>query len=177
MGGGIGVDSQPGEGSCFHFSALVQRTGEAGPDMLEDAERRTDPSPRPLSVLVAEDNRVNQKVVTHLLEKQGHRVTIASNGREALEKLLPGGFDAILMDVQMPEMNGLEAARAIRRAERDSGRHIPILAMTAHAMKGDRERCLASGMDGYVSKPIRSQELLDALQRVISVPQLTVPLQ
>jgi TMAO reductase system sensor TorS len=177
MGGGIGVDSQPGEGSCFHFSALVQRTGEAGPHMLERAERRTDPSLRPLSVLVAEDNRVNQKVVTHLLEKQGHRVTIASNGREALEKLLPGGFDAILMDVQMPEMNGLEAARAIRRAERGSGRHIPILAMTAHAMKGDRERCLASGMDGYVSKPIRSQELLDALQRVISVPQLTVPLQ
>ena len=177
MGGGIRVDSQPGEGSCFHFSALVQRTGEAGPGMPEDAERRTDPSLRALHVLVAEDNRVNQKVVTRLLEKQGHRVTLAENGREALEKLLLGGFDAILMDVQMPEMTGLEAARAIRRAERGSGRHIPILAMTAHAMKGDRERCLASGMDGYVSKPIRSQELLDALQRLISVPDPTVPLQ
>jgi CheY-like chemotaxis protein len=104
--------------------------------------------------------------VTSLLEKQGHRATLATNGREAIEKLLLGGFDAILMDVQMPEMNGLEATEAIRRAERGSGRHIPILAMTAHAMKGDRERCLASGMDGYVSKPIRSQELLDALQGV-----------
>ena len=128
-------------------------------------------------MLVAEDNRVNQRVVTRLLEKQGHHVTLAENGREALEKLLLGGFDGILMDVQMPEMTGLEAAQAIRRAERGSGRHIPILAMTAHAMKGDRERCLASGMDGYVSKPIRSQELLDALQGVISVPHPTVPLQ
>jgi len=115
--------------------------------------------------------------VTRLLEKQGHHVTLAENGREALEKLLLGGFDAILMDVQMPEMTGLEAARAIRRAERGSGRHIPILAMTAHAMKGDRERCLASGMDGYVSKPIRSRELLDALQGLISVPDPTMPLQ
>jgi CheY-like chemotaxis protein len=132
---------------------------------------------RALRVLVAEDNRVNQRVVTRLLEKQGHQVTLAENGREALEKLLLGGFDGILMDVQMPEMTGLEAAQAIRRAERGSGRHVPILAMTAHAMKGDRERCLASGMDGYVSKPIRSQELLDALQRVISVPHPTVPLQ
>jgi CheY-like chemotaxis protein len=177
MGGGIRVDSQPGEGSCFHFSALVQRTGEAGTGMPEDVERRADSSLCALHVLVAEDNRVNQKVVTRLLEKQGHRVTLAENGREALDKLLLGGFDAILMDVQMPEMTGLEAARAIRRAERGSGRHIPILAMTAHAMKGDRERCLASGMDGYVSKPIRSRELLDALQGLISVPDPTMPLQ
>ena len=177
MGGGIRVDSQPGEGSCFHFSALVQRTGEAGLGMPEDSERRTDTSLCALHVLVAEDNRVNQRVVTRLLEKQGHHVTLAENGREALEKLLLGGFDAILMDVQMPEMNGLEAAQAIRRAERGSGRHIPILAMTAHAMKGDRERCLASGMDGYVSKPIRSRELLDALQGLISVPDPSVPLQ
>ena len=178
MGGGIRVDSQPGEGSCFHFSALVQpdRRGRPGDAGGCGASRPARPL-RALHVLVAEDNRVNQKVVTRLLEKQGHRVTLAENGREALEKLLLGGFDAILMDVQMPEMTGLEAARAIRRAERGSGRHIPILAMTAHAMKGDRERCLASGMDGYVSKPIRSRELLDALQGLISVPRPTVPLQ
>ena len=177
MGGGIRVESRAGEGSCFYFSALVQRTGENDPGMPEGAERRTNTSMRALHVLVAEDNRVNQKVLTHILEKQGHHVTLAETGREALEKLLEGGFDGILMDVQMPEMTGLEAARAIRRAERDSGYHIPILAMTAHAMKGDRERCLASGMDGYVSKPIRSQELLDALQAVISAPDPTVPLQ
>jgi CheY-like chemotaxis protein len=177
MGGGILVESRLGEGSCFRFSALVQLAGAAGLGTLEEAVRQAGRPQRPLHVLVAEDNRVNQKVVTRLLEKQGHRVTLAANGREALEKLLVGGFDGILMDVQMPEMNGLEAAQAIRRAERGSGRHIPILAMTAHAMKGDRERCLVSGMDGYVSKPIRSQELLDALQGVISASQPTMPLQ
>jgi len=177
MGGGIHVESRIGEGSCFHFSALVQPAGEPGLAILEEVVEQAIRPMRALRVLVAEDNRVNQRVVTRLLEKQGHQVTLAENGREALEKLLLGGFDGILMDVQMPEMTGLEAAQAIRRAERGSGRHVPILAMTAHAMKGDRERCLASGMDGYVSKPIRSQELLDALQRVISVPHPTVPLQ
>jgi signal transduction histidine kinase/ActR/RegA family two-component response regulator len=177
MGGGILVESRLGEGSCFRFSALVQLAGAAGFGTLEEAVQGEERPLRPLHVLVAEDNRVNQKVVTRLLEKQGHRVTLAANGREALEKLLVGGFDGILMDVQMPEMNGLEAAQAIRRAERGSGRHIPILAMTAHAMKGDRERCLVSGMDGYVSKPIRSQELLDALRGVISASHPTVPLQ
>jgi CheY-like chemotaxis protein len=177
MGGGIRVESHLGEGSCFHFSALVEPAGQPG---LAAPEEAAEPASRPvrsMNILVAEDNQVNQKVVSRLLEKQGHRVTIASNGREALEKLLRGGFDGILMDVQMPEMTGLETAQAIRRAERGSGRHIPILAMTAHAMKGDRERCLASGMDGYVSKPIRSRELLDALQTLISVPCPTVPLQ
>jgi len=177
MGGGIHVESRIGEGSCFHFSALVQPAGEPGLAILEEVVEQATRPMRALRVQVAEDNRVNQRVVTRLLEKQGHQVTLAENGREALEKLLLGGFDGILMDVQMPEMTGLEAAQAIRRAERGSGRHVPILAMTAHAMKGDRERCLASGMDGYVSKPIRSQELLDALQRVISVPHPTVPLQ
>jgi CheY-like chemotaxis protein len=177
MGGGIRVESHLGEGSCFHFSALMELAGEPGLAVPEEAAGPASRPVRSMNILVAEDNQVNQKVVAHLLEKQGHRVTLASNGREALEKLLRGGFDGILMDVQMPEMTGLEAAQAIRRAERGSGRHIPILAMTAHAMKGDRERCLASGMDGYVSKPIRSRELLDALQTLISIPCPTVPLQ
>ena len=177
MGGGIRVESHLGEGSCFHFSALVESAGEPGLTALEQAMGPANRPLRPLKILVAEDNHVNQKVVSRLLEKQGHQVTVAANGREALEKLLLGGFGAILMDVQMPEMTGLEAAQAIRRAECGSGRHIPILAMTAHAMKGDRERCLASGMDGYVSKPIRSRELLDALQGLISVPRPTMPLQ
>ena len=177
MGGGIRVESRPGEGSCFYFTARVRQADEAGLAALEEAVEQANRPLRPLNVLVAEDNLVNQKVAMRLLEKVGHRVTLAASGREAIEKLLLGGFDLILMDVQMPEMTGLEATEAIRRAERGSSRHIPILAMTAHAMKGDRERCLASGMDGYVSKPIRPRELLDALHRVISVAGPPVPLQ
>ena len=171
------MESRPGEGSCFDFTARVRQADEAGLAALEEAVEQANRPLRPLNVLVAEDNLVNQKVAMRLLEKVGHRVTLAASGREAIEKLLLGGFDLILMDVQMPEMTGLEATEAIRRAERGSSRHIPILAMTAHAMKGDRERCLASGMDGYVSKPIRPRELLDALHRVISVAGPPVPLQ
>ncbi|MCX6632259.1 MAG: ATP-binding protein [Candidatus Solibacter sp.] len=177
MGGGIRVESRPGEGSCFYFTAQVQQAGEPGLAALDEAVEQANWPLRPLNVLVAEDNLVNQKVVTRLLEKQGHRVTLAGSGREAIEKLLLGGFDLILMDVQMPEMTGLEATEAIRRAECGSGHHIPILALTAHAMKGDRERCLSSGMDWYVSKPIRPRELLDAMHRVISLARPAVPLQ
>jgi CheY-like chemotaxis protein len=106
---------------------------------------------------------VNQQIVVRMLERHGHRAALAGNGREALQALTRNAFDLILMDVQMPLMNGLEATRAIRRTERGSGRHIPIVAMTAHAMKGDRELCLDSGMDGYLSKPVRVRDLLDAL--------------
>ncbi len=113
----------------------------------------------PLNLLVADDNPVNRKVAQHLLTKQGHTVTLASNGHEALDQLARGTFDAILMDVQMPELDGLETTARIRANERVLGGHIPIIAMTAHAMKGDRELCLAAGMDGYVSKPIRVPEL------------------
>jgi two-component system sensor histidine kinase/response regulator len=124
--------------------------------------------PLALRVLLAEDNAVNRKLAVRILEKHGHRVTVAVNGREAMEALVRDQFDAILMDVQMPEMDGFEATAAIRRSERGSGRHIPIVAMTAHAMKGDREQCLQSGMDAYLSKPIRGQELLDILESVTS---------
>ncbi len=109
---------------------------------------------------------VNQKVVLRFLEMQGHHVTIAETGRAALAALDREEFDLILMDVQMPEMDGLEATAAIRVRERISGAHIPILAMTAHAMNGDRERCLAAGMDGYVAKPVHKSELLEAIARV-----------
>jgi PAS domain S-box-containing protein len=112
-----------------------------------------------LRVLVAEDNAVNQRLATRLLEKRGHRVTVAANGREAVDAQASQAFDLVLMDVQMPEMDGFEATAAIREREKHNGTHIPIIALTAHAMKGDRERCLAAGMDGYLSKPIRSQEL------------------
>ena len=110
--------------------------------------------PRELRVLVAEDNIVNQRVAVGLLSKRGHLVSVVDNGRKAIDALADGNFDLILMDVQMPEMDGFEATREIRARESGTGRHIRIVAMTAHAMKGDRERCFAAGMDGYLSKPI-----------------------
>ena len=116
-------------------------------------------------MLVAEDNIVNQRVAEGLLTKRGHLVTVVSNGREALEALQLGAFDLVLMDVQMPDMDGFEATAAIRQWERETGRHVRIVAMTAHAMNGDRERCLAAGMDGYLSKPIDHRTLFDAVEQ------------
>jgi two-component system sensor histidine kinase/response regulator len=117
-----------------------------------------------LRVLLAEDNLVNQRVAVGLLTKRGHNVTVANNGLEALAELERGAFDVVLMDVQMPEMGGLEATAAIRQREALKGGHIRIVAMTAHAMNGDRERCLAAGMDGYLSKPISPALLYAALE-------------
>jgi CheY-like chemotaxis protein len=114
-----------------------------------------------LSVLVAEDNAVNQLLITRLLEKRGHRMVMTSNGRMALEALAKDRFDLVLMDVQMPEMDGIQATVALRENEKEKGDgfHQPVIALTAHAMKGDQERCLAAGMDGYLTKPIAPQEL------------------
>jgi CheY-like chemotaxis protein len=109
---------------------------------------------RVIRVLVAEDNIVNQRVAAGLLTRRGHTVTTASNGLEAVEAIERGGFDLVLMDIEMPEMGGLEATAAIRARERERGGHIRIVAMTAHAMNGDRERCMAAGMDGYLAKPL-----------------------
>ena len=121
-----------------------------------------------LRVLLAEDNAVNQRLAVRLLEKRGHHVVVAGNGREALEALEKGSFDLVFMDVQMPEMDGLEATAAIRDKEKSSGLHQPIIALTAHAMKGDREKCLAGGMDGYLTKPIRPPELDGILEEYVS---------
>jgi len=121
---------------------------------------------RRLRVLLAEDNLVNQKLAVRLLERRGHQVVVANNGREALDRLQRQPFDVVLMDVQMPEMDGFEATTAIRREEEKTGRHIPIIAMTAYAMKGDRERCLAVGMDRYISKPVRAKELFESIEGV-----------
>lgn len=121
---------------------------------------------KPLRILVAEDNVVNQKLIVRLLEKKGHLVAIANDGAEALANIEWERFDLILMDVQMPRMGGLEVTQRIRALERKSGDHVPIFAMTAHAMKGDRERCLAAGMDDYLSKPIDTTELYEKLGRV-----------
>ncbi|MBW2000023.1 MAG: PAS domain S-box protein, partial [Deltaproteobacteria bacterium] len=118
-----------------------------------------------LKILMAEDNLVNQKLAQKILEKRGHEVTTATNGREAVEMFEKESFDLILMDVQMPEMDGIEATRAIRERERRMESRIPIVAMTAHAMKGDKERCLAAGMDDYVSKPVKAEELYRVIER------------
>ena len=141
--------------------------------------RRPDASVRPTSavastaaglrVLLAEDNRVNQRLATHLLEKAGCAVTLAQNGLEAVAAFEQGGFDCILMDVQMPDMSGFEATAEIRRYEALRGGRVPIVALTAHAMQGDRERCEQAGMDGYVSKPINRRELFDEINRVLGV--------
>jgi PAS domain S-box-containing protein len=122
----------------------------------------------PLRILVAEDNAVNQKLVARLLEKRGHSVKIVGNGREALESLEQETYDLVLMDMQMPEMDGFEATGELRKREKQTGLHAPVIALTAHAMKGDRERCLEAGMDGYLSKPIRAQELDDVLNSYIT---------
>lgn len=123
---------------------------------------------RPLHILLAEDNAVNQKLAVRLLEKQGHTVVVVGDGRKALAALTSDHFDVVLMDVQMPEMDGFEATALIRTQERTARTHLPIIAMTAHAMKGDRERCLAAGMDDYVSKPLKARDLFAALERVMT---------
>jgi two-component system, sensor histidine kinase and response regulator len=112
---------------------------------------------------------VNQVMATQFLEKRGHEVVVAGNGRAALEALKKQTPDLVLMDVQMPEMDGLQATASIRVGELKSGKHIPIIAMTAHAMAGDKERCLVAGMDGYVSKPIRAEDLFSTIEEVLSM--------
>ncbi len=131
----------------------------------------------PLKILLAEDNPVNQRLGLRLLEKRGHSVMLAENGRQALAALSTGSFDLLLMDLQMPEMDGIEATAEIRRLERQTNHHIPIIAMTAHAMKGDRERCLEAGMDGYVTKPLHPQHLWDEMHRLVRQEQANAPIK
>ncbi|HTS27753.1 MAG TPA: response regulator [Bryobacteraceae bacterium] len=119
-----------------------------------------------MRILVAEDNPVNQKVATRLLEKTGHHVVVVSDGAAAVREAQSGAFDVILMDIQMPVLDGFDAAREIRRIENGTGWHVPIVALTAHAMQGDREKCLSAGMDDYLSKPLQLREVNRVLHRV-----------
>ncbi|MDX1946416.1 MAG: response regulator [Pirellulaceae bacterium] len=152
------------------LDAIGQAVGDAAIDAKQQPALSMAPARRikPLSILLAEDGLFNQKLALGLLQKHGHRVTIASNGREAVATSATEPFDVVLMDVQMPELDGLDATRAIRQREASGGSgKLPIIALTAHALKGDRERCLAAGMDDYIAKPIRTADLFATLVRVL----------
>jgi signal transduction histidine kinase len=173
MHGRIWIESKVGEGTTFHFTARLGVCDTSAPTVKQADPRDLaglralvvdKPAGSRLRILVAEDNLINRAVATGILEKQGHVLVHATTGREAVEVFGDGCFDLILMDVQMPEMDGFEATRRIRELEEGTGVHTTIVAMTAHAMAGDRERCLAAGMDDYVSKPLRKEDLLRLLE-------------
>jgi hypothetical protein len=192
MQGRIWVESHVGRGSTFHFTVRLERGAAEGlaarpvqfkltpaTDVASDAATaaRDDvaavvppPSPRRLRVLVAEDNVVNQKLAADLLEQQGHQVEVVSDGLRAAERAVQQSYDLVLMDVHMPGMDGYAATAAIRNHERISGRHTPIIALTADAMQGDHEQCLAAGMDGYLPIPIRRDDLARTIAGVVPPP-------
>jgi signal transduction histidine kinase/ligand-binding sensor domain-containing protein/CheY-like chemotaxis protein len=174
MGGRMWLESRPGQGSRFYFTASLGVSPQ--PDALHHSGGTTEAAnvllstlkPLPtLKILLAEDNLVNQKLAMRLLEKDGHQVTLAQNGKDALSLLERSAFDLVLMDVQMPEMDGLTAAAVIRKQEQVSRLHIPIIALTAHATKEDYARCLQAGMDGYVAKPVSPANLRQTIRSVL----------
>jgi two-component system sensor histidine kinase/response regulator len=146
------------------LAAPPGREDNAHPEKTQRSPRENLPV---LTILLAEDNRVNQIVAVRRLEKRGHSVVVAETGTAVLRALKTQIFDLVLMDVQMPEMDGLEATIAIRQTEKDNGNHLPILAMTANAMIGDKEHCLQSGMDGYIAKPLSSEALFGAIDALL----------
>ena len=170
MGGVMWVESQLGHGSRFHctarFGVPATQKGAAGVTDPIGVDEMSTHAPRPLRVLLAEDTPANQKVVSTILSKRGHQVEIARDGRETIERVEREPFDVVLMDVQMPNIDGYQATAAIRRLSGIQRAHVPIVAITAHAMSGDRERCLAAGMDDYVPKPIDASELILTVERV-----------
>jgi PAS domain S-box-containing protein len=195
MGGRIELASQLGQGSTFSCTVPLRRANdppasESQPRLLEqlkdlpslvvDRHAGTrglleQTAPRPLRILLAEDTPANQKLTVQLLRRRGHTVVVAQNGQEAVERLGQEPFDVVLMDVQMPVMDGFQATGEIRRMQQGAPTRTPIIAMTAHALKGDRERCLAAGMDAYLSKPINAQELIALIERLANPPCVAQP--
>ena len=180
MGGSIRLTSEQGRGSTFSFTirvstAVEDRTAPVAPPVDGRLRLPEVTLPPHLPVLVAEDNIVNQRIIAGLLSRRGQNTVVVSNGREAIDAWKRQAFAAIIMDVQMPEMDGFEATAVIRAAERGTDAHIPIVAMTAHAMSGDRERCLAAGMDDYVAKPISVSEVDRILVEVVHSSPILSP--
>ena len=176
MDGSISVTSTPGQGSTFSFTVrclAAQQSRAPDPSSAIWAPTRIRPGAS-FRILIAEDNPVNQLLMVRLLERRGYQVVVAGNGRAALTAISQQTFDLALMDVQMPELDGLEATRLLRESERSSGKCLPVIAMTAHAMQGDRDKCINAGMTAYVAKPIRPDELFKAMDQVLADAPLAV---
>jgi signal transduction histidine kinase/CheY-like chemotaxis protein/HPt (histidine-containing phosphotransfer) domain-containing protein len=180
MNGKIWVESEPGKGSEFHFTTQfrLQENKEATKIIMKALNLKDVPAlavddnasnRSALKILLAEDNVINQTFVIRVLEKKGHRVTVATNGKEAVTAFEKEPFDLVLMDVQMPEMNGIEASELIREKEKKTGTCIPIIAMTAHALTGDREKFLNAGMDAYISKPVDTKMLIETIEKITAI--------
>ena len=165
MGGRIGVESTPGDGSTFSISIPFPACAAVARESVSSAGQAV-AGASSMDVLLAEDNPVNQLVGRRMLERLGHRVIVVPTGRAALERLARDLFDVVLMDVQMPELDGLDTTARIRAGERGTTRHQYIIAMTAHAREEDRRRCLDAGMDGFVSKPVTAEQLASTLASV-----------
>jgi len=163
MKGNLSIDSEPGRGTCIRFTVEAEPAAQE-PSFDSNAFSEV-PAGRSLRILLAEDERINRLTLERILTKQGHEVLAVADGRKCLELLRQDRFDLVFMDIQMPEMDGLEATQQARSLNDPEKSRIPIVALTAHAMKGDREKFLAAGMDDYISKPVHAEEIRRVLSR------------